>query len=172
MESSSQTSKNPTETTGRKTENQFNIPVKIGWTERSPGGLGHLNSYNNGLNISQGSKSWHNSSLHRSFQHYNRCNLRRSHAGAMYVRKEQNFAKSKSSGERPWIGLDGIILALVCAFLLFLLLVQPCRCKHVEEIQIDNLNDLRCIERFEKRRLREIIASLPSSFKIFVLGLI
>eukprot|EP01018_Ginkgo_biloba_P022534 Gb_14916 [translate_table: standard] len=31
-----------------------------------------------------------------------------------YIRKNQNFATSKSEGDRPWFGWDGLILALVC----------------------------------------------------------
>lgn len=32
-----------------------------------------------------------------------------------YVRKVQDFSKSKSTGSRPWLGLDGLVLAIVCA---------------------------------------------------------
>ena len=32
-----------------------------------------------------------------------------------YIRKEQDFSKSKSSGERYWVGRDGLLLVLVCA---------------------------------------------------------
>ncbi|GFS35387.1 molybdate transporter 1 [Actinidia rufa] len=32
-----------------------------------------------------------------------------------YIRKVQDFSKSKASGERHWLGLDGLILALFCA---------------------------------------------------------
>jgi len=39
-----------------------------------------------------------------------------------YVRKEQNFSKSKSVGDRPWFGLDGLVLALACV--LFIVLVN------------------------------------------------
>nr|GMD47679.1 molybdate transporter 1 [Ipomoea batatas] len=30
-----------------------------------------------------------------------------------YVRNEQNFSKSKSAGERPWLGLDAVIIFLL-----------------------------------------------------------
>ncbi|KAK1358685.1 Molybdate transporter-like protein [Heracleum sosnowskyi] len=85
-----------------------------------------------------------------------------------YVRKEQNFAKSTSGGDRPWIGLDGIILALVCAF--FIIVVTGAGDLHEE---IENLDDMSGIERFEKKRkLRKIIASFPSAFVIFLVGVI
>ena len=32
-----------------------------------------------------------------------------------YIEKEQNFSKGKYSGERHWVGLDGLLLAFVCA---------------------------------------------------------
>ncbi|KAF2304521.1 hypothetical protein GH714_032903 [Hevea brasiliensis] len=32
-----------------------------------------------------------------------------------YIRKDQNFYKSKSGGDRPWLGLDGLVLAVFCA---------------------------------------------------------
>ena len=32
-----------------------------------------------------------------------------------YIKKDQNFSKEKSNGERHWVGLDGLLLALVCA---------------------------------------------------------
>ena len=32
-----------------------------------------------------------------------------------YIKKEQNFSKGKYSGERHWVGLDGLLLAFVCA---------------------------------------------------------
>ncbi|GAU15130.1 hypothetical protein TSUD_08680, partial [Trifolium subterraneum] len=32
-----------------------------------------------------------------------------------YVRKVQDLPKSKSVGQRPWFGLDGLVLAIVCA---------------------------------------------------------
>jgi hypothetical protein len=32
-----------------------------------------------------------------------------------YVRKVQNFSTSKSMGNRHWLGLDGLVLAIVCA---------------------------------------------------------
>ncbi|CAK7356668.1 unnamed protein product [Dovyalis caffra] len=32
-----------------------------------------------------------------------------------YFRKVQDFSKSKSGGDRRWLGLDGLVLAIVCA---------------------------------------------------------
>lgn len=37
-----------------------------------------------------------------------------------YIRKEQNLANSKSIGDRPWLGLDGLLLALICACFIIL----------------------------------------------------
>ncbi|KAJ6435011.1 hypothetical protein OIU84_000284 [Salix udensis] len=32
-----------------------------------------------------------------------------------YIRRVQDFSKSKSGGGRHWLGLDGLVLAIVCA---------------------------------------------------------
>ncbi|KAJ8429392.1 hypothetical protein Cgig2_002014 [Carnegiea gigantea] len=39
-------------------------------------------------------------------------------AAVKHIRKEQDFAKSKTLGDRPWVGLDGLLLAIVCACLI------------------------------------------------------
>uniref|UniRef100_A0A7N2N4P3 Molybdate transporter 1 n=1 Tax=Quercus lobata TaxID=97700 RepID=A0A7N2N4P3_QUELO len=32
-----------------------------------------------------------------------------------YIRKIQDFSKSKAKADRPWLGLDGLVLAIICA---------------------------------------------------------
>ncbi|XWS27144.1 hypothetical protein CRYUN_Cryun26dG0090700 [Craigia yunnanensis] len=41
-----------------------------------------------------------------------------------YIRKVQDFSKSKSKGNKHWLGMDGLILAIVCACFPLLLMVQ------------------------------------------------
>ncbi|KAI5669403.1 hypothetical protein M9H77_19256 [Catharanthus roseus] len=88
-----------------------------------------------------------------------------------YVRNMQDFSKSKSAGERPWLGLDGLLLALICAC--FIILINGSGCDDYnndeEETEADfgpNLSSRR------RRRLKKIISSLPSAFIIFLLGIV
>jgi len=83
-----------------------------------------------------------------------------------YVRKMQDLPKSKALGQRPWFGLDGLVLAIVCVC--FIVIVNGAgesenhRCCNSEE------------SGGKKRtsRVKKIIFSLPSAFVIFVLGVI
>ncbi|XP_052186266.1 molybdate transporter 1 [Diospyros lotus] len=79
-----------------------------------------------------------------------------------YIRKEQNFSQSKSAGERPWLGLDGLVLALVCAA--FIIFVNGAG--DDEDDQSDETTSRK------RNRLRKFIANLPSAFIIFLLGII
>ncbi|KAK9273426.1 hypothetical protein L1049_018236 [Liquidambar formosana] len=85
-----------------------------------------------------------------------------------YIRNVQDFSKSKSTGQRHWLGLDGLVLAIVCAC--FILIVNGAG----EENEEREANvDLGHEERPTKRsKLRRIIASLPSAFIIFLLGVV
>lgn len=85
-----------------------------------------------------------------------------------YVQKEQNFAKSKATGERPWLGLNGLILALVCAC--FIVVVNGAGDENEERENNDDLGDEG--RTGKRRRLRKIIGSLPSAYIIFLLGVI
>ncbi|KAL3844135.1 hypothetical protein ACJIZ3_001538 [Penstemon smallii] len=80
-----------------------------------------------------------------------------------YIRNVQNFSKSKSAGERDWVGLDGLILALICAC--FIIIVNGSGDENDERG-----NEYDDYGRW--RKLRKIMASLPSAFMIFILGVI
>ncbi|XP_010472579.1 PREDICTED: molybdate transporter 1 [Camelina sativa] len=80
-----------------------------------------------------------------------------------YIRKEQNFTKSKSVGDRPWLGLDGLVLALVCV--LFIVLVNGDG-EEKEEEEEDGSRGRR------RRRIRSFIANVPSALLIFLLGVV
>ncbi|KAK4420020.1 Molybdate transporter 1 [Sesamum alatum] len=81
-----------------------------------------------------------------------------------YIRNVQNFAKSKSAGERHWLGLDGLLLALVCAC--FIIIVNGSG-------DDDDDDDRRATSTTTRRRkLRKLIASLPSAVMIFLLGVV
>ncbi|KAJ9702443.1 hypothetical protein PVL29_004263 [Vitis rotundifolia] len=90
-----------------------------------------------------------------------------------YIRKEQDFSKSKSGGERHWVGLDGLLLALVCA--VFIVVVNGAG----EESRGGGSDDDGGLGGDEerpgarrRRRLRRIISSLPSAFIVFLLGVV
>ncbi|KAM7490343.1 hypothetical protein LguiA_033264 [Lonicera macranthoides] len=83
-----------------------------------------------------------------------------------YIRKEQNFSKSKSSGDRHWLGLDGLILALVCAC--FIIVVSGAGGGN-EENEEREANEESV---WRKRKWRKIMGSLPSAFIVFLLGIV
>ncbi|EOA29239.1 hypothetical protein CARUB_v10025513mg [Capsella rubella] len=85
-----------------------------------------------------------------------------------YIKKEQNFSKSKSVGDRPWLGLDGLVLALVCV--LFIVLVNGDGEEEEEEEEGDGDGS-----RGRRRRrvsIRSFIANVPSALLIFLLGVV
>ncbi|WJX09876.1 TATA-binding protein-associated factor mot1 [Trifolium repens] len=83
-----------------------------------------------------------------------------------YVRKMQDLPNSKALTQRPWFGLDGLVLAIVCVC--FILIVNGSgetenhRCCNGEESG----------EKKRTSRVKKIVFSLPSAFVIFVLGVI
>ncbi|XP_062022104.1 molybdate transporter 1 [Rosa rugosa] len=85
-----------------------------------------------------------------------------------YIKKVQNLPKSKAMGERHWFGLDGLVLAIVC--LCFIVIVNGAGEEYHPvregEVEVEEERPSR------KKRWRKIIASLPSAFLIFVLGVI
>ncbi|CAN6583565.1 unnamed protein product [Malus baccata var. baccata] len=88
-----------------------------------------------------------------------------------YIKKVQNLPKSKALGERHWLGLDGLVLAIVC--LGFIVLVngageegQGGHTVHVGPRGDEEERPSR------KARWRKKITSLPSAFLIFLLGVI
>uniref|UniRef100_A0A7N0V3A0 Molybdate transporter 1 n=1 Tax=Kalanchoe fedtschenkoi TaxID=63787 RepID=A0A7N0V3A0_KALFE len=89
-----------------------------------------------------------------------------------YVRKEQNFAKSKSAGNRDWLGLDGLVLAIVC--FCFIVVVNGAGedvtsgRNEVDENRVGNENR----RKTTSSRVVRVLTSLPSAFMIFVLGVI
>ncbi|XP_058768216.1 molybdate transporter 1-like [Vicia villosa] len=95
-----------------------------------------------------------------------------------YVRKVQDLPRSKALGERPWFGLDGLILAIICAF--FIVVVNGAGEQNRGGCGVpdngDNLDEQRSddegrrINRMDK--LRKIVFSLPSAFLVFMLGIV
>ncbi|KAL6556594.1 TATA-binding protein-associated factor mot1 [Orobanche gracilis] len=91
--------------------------------------------------------------------------------GVKYIREVQALPKSKAgAGERPWLGLDGLLLALTCACFIIIVNGSGEKIENREIIDhgVENL-DTRASR---MRKLRKIFASLPSAFLIFLLGLV
>lgn len=88
-----------------------------------------------------------------------------------YVKSEQNFAKSKAAGDRPWLGLDGLILALASAS--FILLINGAGDDRQTETEIEIGVEIEPTPtRSRKRNALKFIKSIPSAFVIFLLGLV
>ncbi|KAL6212180.1 hypothetical protein ACLB2K_017401 [Fragaria x ananassa] len=85
-----------------------------------------------------------------------------------YIKKVQNLPKSKAMGERHWLGLDGLVLAIVC--LCFIVIVNGAGVD-VSEGGVED-EEQSPSRKNSKKRWRRIMASLPSAFMIFVLGVI
>ncbi|XP_010417341.2 PREDICTED: molybdate transporter 1-like, partial [Camelina sativa] len=84
-----------------------------------------------------------------------------------YIRKEQNFTKSKSVGDRPWLGLDGLVLALVCVLFIVLVNGDGEEKEEEEEEEEDGSRGRR-----RRRRIRSFVANVPSALLIFLLGVV
>ncbi|KAI9191576.1 hypothetical protein LWI28_010246 [Acer negundo] len=87
-----------------------------------------------------------------------------------YIRNVQDFSKSKSKGERPWLGLDGLVLALVCAC--FIIIVNGGGEERESDIDDHHEEEINMPRRRWRLRLRKIISSLPSAFIVFLLGVV
>ncbi|KAL1315159.1 hypothetical protein AAHE18_16G238500 [Arachis hypogaea] len=94
-----------------------------------------------------------------------------------YVKKIQDLPKSKSLGQRHWVGLDGLILAIVC--LVFIVIVNGAGEKNRccgdpgddEDLGRDR-NRGSTIKKNKTDRIRRIVFSLPSAFLVFILGVV
>ncbi|MQL87475.1 hypothetical protein Taro_020020 [Colocasia esculenta] len=95
-----------------------------------------------------------------------------------YVRNEQDLGKGKSLGQRGWLGLDGLVLAIVCAC--FIVIVNGAG-ENLDSQDEDggangaNLDgELGRADRKKSstRRVLKMITSLPSAVMVFVLGVI
>ncbi|KAE8702953.1 Molybdate transporter 1 [Hibiscus syriacus] len=83
-----------------------------------------------------------------------------------YIRKVQDFSKSKSIGNRHWLGLDGLVLAIVCAC--FIIVVNGAG-EERNETETDVVDEE---TNSKTKRIRRIMANIPSAFIIFMLGVV
>ncbi|KAL3498347.1 hypothetical protein ACH5RR_041079 [Cinchona calisaya] len=85
-----------------------------------------------------------------------------------YIRNVQNFSKSKSGGERHWLGLDGLLLAIISAC--FIIVINGAGDDSNNDTNYTDENASGTGNR--RKRLRKFIHSLPSAVIIFLLGVI
>ncbi|KAM4086668.1 hypothetical protein ACJW30_10G119500 [Castanea mollissima] len=88
-----------------------------------------------------------------------------------YIRKIQDFSKSKAKGDRPWLGLDGLALAIICACFIIVINGAGEEEQSGERETAGVLGDEE-IRLRRKRRVRKIIFSIPSAFIIFLFGVV
>ncbi|PIN14207.1 hypothetical protein CDL12_13161 [Handroanthus impetiginosus] len=81
-----------------------------------------------------------------------------------YIKNVQNFSKSKSVGERHWLGLDGVLLALICAC--FIIIVNGSGSGDENDDRESDYDSTR------RKKWKKIIFSLPSAVIIFLLGVV
>ncbi|XP_030543047.1 molybdate transporter 1 [Rhodamnia argentea] len=88
-----------------------------------------------------------------------------------YIRKVQNFSKSKAAGNRHWFGLDGMVLAIVCAC--FIVVVNGAGEENAESESNQEMgDDVEDQSSRRRRKWRRIMGALPSAFIIFLLGVV
>lgn len=93
-----------------------------------------------------------------------------------YVRNGQDLGKGKSLGQRPWFGLDGLVLAIVAA--VFIVIVNGAG-EGEEQEQEQNLSaemgrtgDGNGRKSPRKIWARRVLFSIPSAVLVFVLGVV
>ncbi|KAK7255294.1 hypothetical protein RIF29_28701 [Crotalaria pallida] len=93
-----------------------------------------------------------------------------------YIRYQQNLATSKSGDPRPWLGLDGLIVAL--AAVLFLVLTTGAGVDHVsgeqerEEVVHEQEGEGVVDQRNKVQRRLRILSAIPSALLVFLFGLL
>uniref|UniRef100_A0A7N0V192 Molybdate transporter 2 n=1 Tax=Kalanchoe fedtschenkoi TaxID=63787 RepID=A0A7N0V192_KALFE len=83
-----------------------------------------------------------------------------------YIRFEQDFAAGKSAGARPWLGLDGLVVAL--SALLFLILTTGSGDQN-DDAEPETETETPAGQ--SQSRTRKLLSSIPSALIIFLLGL-
>ncbi|XWS70808.1 hypothetical protein CRYUN_Cryun03dG0080900 [Craigia yunnanensis] len=82
-----------------------------------------------------------------------------------YIRTVQDFSKSKSKRNRHWLGLDGLILAIVCACFI-IAVIGAGEERNEREANVDEERNMR------RKRIKKIMTIIPSAFIIFLLGVV
>ncbi|PPR90039.1 hypothetical protein GOBAR_AA30641 [Gossypium barbadense] len=83
-----------------------------------------------------------------------------------YIRKVRDFSKSKYKGNRQWLGLDGMVLAIFCAGFITFFNGAGQERNQSEEAIVDEARKVR------RKRMRKNMATIPLAFIIFLLGVV
>ncbi|GFZ11822.1 sulfate transmembrane transporter [Actinidia rufa] len=86
-----------------------------------------------------------------------------------YIRNTQDFAAGKSGPPRPWLGLDGLIVALFS--LLFLILCTGSG-DSVEIHQNPSLNQSESLSQRRVHRRFRVLSAIPAALIVFLFGLV
>ncbi|CAL9112483.1 unnamed protein product [Musa textilis] len=86
-----------------------------------------------------------------------------------YVRYDQDLAKGKASGDRRWMGLDGLVLAIAAT--VFVVIVNGAG-EAAEQGREEQVIHEQGGERRKVKPWRKVIFSVPSAVVVFVLGII
>jgi MFS superfamily sulfate permease-like transporter len=89
-----------------------------------------------------------------------------------YIRKEQNLGKGNSLGERPWTGLDGLILAIVACCFILVINGAGKEARQWNEDESNNDENPNPTVTQHKNFMEKLADSIPSAVIIFILGLI
>ncbi|XP_065869191.1 molybdate transporter 2 [Euphorbia lathyris] len=92
-----------------------------------------------------------------------------------YIRYNQDFVSSKSTTPRPWLGLDGLVLAI--SALVFLVLTTGSGSDHQTIINDhdDDDDDENPLTRSSRRRVSKrlrILSAIPAALTVFLFGLL
>ncbi|CAL9104910.1 unnamed protein product [Musa acuminata var. zebrina] len=86
-----------------------------------------------------------------------------------YVRYDQDLAKGKASGDRRWMGLDGLVLAIAAT--VFVVIVNGAG-EAAEQGREEQVIHEQGGGRRRAKSWRKVIFSVPSAVVVFVLGII
>ncbi|KAJ3692996.1 hypothetical protein LUZ60_012091 [Juncus effusus] len=90
-----------------------------------------------------------------------------------YVRYNQNFKKGKAAGQRPWTGLDGMLLALIaCGFIILVNGAGKERQRRDEEEETVDEENPNTGSNRPKKFMERLADAIPSAVIVFVLGII
>uniref|UniRef100_A0A7I4D179 Molybdate transporter 1 n=1 Tax=Physcomitrium patens TaxID=3218 RepID=A0A7I4D179_PHYPA len=92
-----------------------------------------------------------------------------------YILKEQDLTKGKTTGDRPWLGMDGLVMAL--SALCFIVLTTGAGGGGIHECGSDNVGLLEgaedeSITRRERRMREGRFVGLPTALLVFIVGVL
>ncbi|XP_010938513.1 molybdate transporter 1-like [Elaeis guineensis] len=87
-----------------------------------------------------------------------------------YIRNDQDLAKGKSLGQRSWLGLDGLLLAIIAT--IFIVVINGAGEEEEDNNELAHVGSGEEQRRRRGRRWRRLLVSVPSAVFVFLLGII